>query len=168
MKPLPLLSLAFILIVVLGIMLGCGSQESTIDIKADITAINQLLSQYESSVSEENLDLWISLWVVDGIQMPPNSPAVIGRKNIQVKMQSLFDLFDWNMTISGEEVEVAGDWAFARGNYTYVLTPKEEGTVIRGEGKYLTILTRQADGSWKLLRDCFNDNRPPIQEQSTA
>jgi len=79
-------------------------------------------------------------------------------------MQSSFDLFNWKIAVDCEEVEevkVAGDWAFARGNYTYTLTPKEEGKTIKGNGKYLSILAKQADGSWKFARDCFNNNAPP-------
>ena len=31
-------------------------------------------------------------------------------------------------------------------------------------GKYLTILKKQTDGSWKIYRDCFNSDVPPKQE----
>ena len=96
--------------------------------------------------------------------MPPDNPVVIGKENIKAGLQSSFDVFNWKMTIDGEEVQAAGDWAFARGNYTYTLTPKEEGKTIKGNGKYLSILAKQADGSWKFARDCFNNNAPPTVE----
>jgi ketosteroid isomerase-like protein len=41
------------------------------------------------------------------------------------------------------------------------MTPKEGGQTIRGRGKFLSILKKQADGSWKFAIDCFNDNTPP-------
>ncbi|MCH7939879.1 MAG: nuclear transport factor 2 family protein [Candidatus Marinimicrobia bacterium] len=74
------------------------------------------------------------------------------------------DQFTFNMGITNEEVRVAGDWAFARGTYTAILTPKAGGETIDIDGKYLTILERQVDGSWKIFRDCFNSNVPQKQE----
>jgi ketosteroid isomerase-like protein len=64
------------------------------------------------------------------------------------------------MTIDTEEVRVAGDWAFARGTYTYTMVPKEKGATIEGTGKWLSIFEKQDDGSWKMTRDCYNDNAP--------
>jgi ketosteroid isomerase-like protein len=66
------------------------------------------------------------------------------------------------MTIKIEEVRVAGDWAFSRGTYAFTVIPKAEGEIEKGDGKYLSILEKQDDGSWKLARDCFNLNEPPI------
>jgi len=154
----------FLLILLLCFTFNCTQQGEKVDVEADIAAINELLNQYASSINAGDIDLWISLWADDGIQMPPDNPAVIGKENIKAGLQSSFDLFNWKMTIDGEEVKVAGDWAFARGNYTYTLTPKEEGKTIKCNGKYLSILAKQADGSWKFARDCFNNNAPPTVE----
>jgi len=154
----------FLLIFLLCFTFNCTQQGEVADVEADVAAINELFNQYASSINAGDIDLWISLWADDGIQMPPGNPAVIGKENIKAGLQSSFDLFNWKMTIDGEEVKVAGDWAFARGNYTYTLTPKEEGKTIKGSGKYLSILAKQADGSWKFARDCFNNNAPPEQK----
>jgi ketosteroid isomerase-like protein len=35
------------------------------------------------------------------------------------------------------------------------------GRPISIDGKYMTILERQADGSWKIHRDIFNSNTAP-------
>jgi len=43
------------------------------------------------------------------------------------------------------------------------MTPKAGGKTIKLDGKYLTILERQADGSWKIAIDCFNSNVPPTE-----
>ncbi|OQX91695.1 MAG: hypothetical protein B6D58_06730 [candidate division Zixibacteria bacterium 4484_95] len=151
----------FLLFFLLFFVFSCGKQGEVVNVEADISAINNILDQYASSINAGNIDQWISLWAEDGIQMPPDNPAVVGKENIKARMQSSFDLYNWKMTINGEEVRVAGNWAFARGNYTYTLTPKGEGKTIKGNGKYLSILAKQADGSWKFIRDCFNNNAPP-------
>jgi len=160
-----LLQVSIILMVLtLFVILGCGKQGKVENVEADISAINSILDQYASSINDKNLDLWISLWVEDGIQMPPNAPAVIGKGQIRENNKSLFLEFTPRMVVTKKEVRVAGDLAFARGTYTLSLTPMSAGETIEIDGKYLSIMEKQADGSWKLARDCFNDNAPPKSE----
>jgi len=53
-----------------------------------------------------------------------------------------------------------------RCTYTLTMTPKAGGETINAmpDGKALTLLERQSDGSWKIVYDCFNSNVPPKQE----
>ncbi|MDX9958989.1 MAG: hypothetical protein RBT68_11165 [Spirochaetia bacterium] len=37
-----------------------------------------------------------------------------------------------------------------------------DGSTLRLVGKFLDILARQPDGSWKITRDCFNFDGPPV------
>ena len=148
------------LVLLFGFTFSCQKK----DVEADITAINEIWTQYSSSLNSGDIDLWISLWTDNGVQMPPDSPPVIGKEQIRGRNKGVLDQFTFNMGITNEEVEVAGDWAFARGTYTAILTPKAGGETIDIDGKYLTILKRQVDGSWKIFRDCFNSNVPQKQE----
>ena len=161
MKKLLLQFSVFPLILLLCPTFGCGQQGVTVDVEADIAAIKDLVNQYGATVTAGDLDLWISLWADNGIQMPPNAPAVIGKEQIRARNESMFAEFILEMVVTNEEVRVAGDLAFARGTYTLSLTPKAGGETTTIDGKYLSILERQTDGSWKFARDCFNDNAPP-------
>lgn len=60
-----------------------------------------------------------------------------------------------------DEVHVPGDTAYAHGNFDYELNPVGEGETISGAGKFLSICVLQAEGSWKIAIDCFNDNGSP-------
>jgi ketosteroid isomerase-like protein len=51
---------------------------------------------------------------------------------------------------------VSGDWAWARG--TYGVDGEAGGNAFHVDGKFLTILKRQDDGSWKIYRDAFKSN----------
>jgi ketosteroid isomerase-like protein len=42
----------------------------------------------------------------------------------------------------------------------YTFVPRSGGGELKGDGKYETIFKRQADGTWKIFRDCFNSNLP--------
>ena len=74
------------------------------------------------------------------------------------------DLLSFDMAITNEEVQVSGDLAVARGTYAATVTPKDGGEAISIDGKYMTLLKRQPDGSWKIYRDIYNSNVPPSQE----
>jgi ketosteroid isomerase-like protein len=52
--------------------------------------------------------------------------------------------------------------AFTHGLYELVMIPKEGGDKIAIKGKFLTILKKQVDGSWKIAIDCFNNDAPSI------
>jgi hypothetical protein len=67
--------------------------------------------------------------------------------------------------IKNEETVVRGDIAYCRGTFTRVMTPKAGGASVNYDGKFLTILKRQGDGTRKIYRDCFNSNVPPRQER---
>jgi hypothetical protein len=44
-----------------------------------------------------------------------------------------------------EEIQVAGDWAYAWGSEKFVLAPKAGGPAIQAEGKGMSLLRRQPD-----------------------
>lgn len=160
----------FPFILLLFLTFSCDQQGVKVDEKSDIAAIEDVASQYGVALNTGDLDLWISLWTDDGIQMAPNAPAVFGKEQLRAKNENIFAKFNFKAVITNKEVKIAGDMAFIRGTYTLSLTPKIGGETIMIDGKYLDILERQADGSWKISRDCYNDNTPlnEIVREGTA
>ena len=128
--------------------------------KADTAAIKEKINQYAVTVNAGDFNGWISLWTDDGIQLYPGAPARIGKEQIRAGMKPAFDQFILKIAITNHEARVSGDLGFARGTYTLSMIPKARGETIEYDGKYLTIFERQADGSWKVARDCFNSNMP--------
>jgi ketosteroid isomerase-like protein len=93
--------------------------------------------------------------------MPPDEPAVIGKERIRARNGAALDRFTFDIGITNQEVRTAGDLAVARGTYKAVLSPKQGGGPISIDGKYMSILLKQPDGSWRIHRDIFNSNVPP-------
>ena len=120
-------------------------------------AIKEIWNQYTSTLIAGDLDRWITLWIDDGIQMPPGAPPNIGKETIYAFVGGYPPVTE--MVVNSEEVREAGDWGFSRGNYWLVMAPKE-GETVKAEGKFLTVFEKQADGSWKIARDIFNYNAP--------
>lgn len=63
-------------------------------------------------------------------------------------------------------VEGGGGVASAVGTYSMTLTPKKAGAkpMPKEEGKYIEVLRRQDDGSWKIIYDIWNPNAPPAKK----
>ena len=121
-------------------------------------SIEDLWREYCASLNAGDLDRWLLLWTEDGVQMPPDEPPAIGTDRIRDRNQGFLDLFEFDISITNEELETAGDWAYARGVFQATLTPKQEGDTVEVDGKFMTILRRQPDGSLKIHRDIFNSN----------
>lgn len=153
------LSLAFAALISLA---GCASQQGS-DQAGATAAVNEIWKEYSSSLNAGDLDRWLALWTDDGVQMPPDEPAAVGKERIRARNQRFVDQFKFDIGITNAEVETAGDWAFARGTYKASLTPKQGGKPIPIDGKYMTILAKQGDGSWKIHRDIFNSNVAPVK-----
>ncbi len=152
------------LVLMLCFTLGCQQQSDVIDVEADTAAINELMNKFTEAINDGDLEQWISLWTDDGVRMAPGAPAAVGKEDIKEAVRGLFESFTAVETVNTEEVKVAGDWGFARGTYTSTVTPITGGDSIEEVGKYLSILQRQADGSWKYALDCFNSNEPSEPE----
>lgn len=129
----------------------------------DLALIYELWNEYGSAVHDGDLERWMALWVDDGKRMAPNAPASIGLEQIRAAAGPLFDLFIFEaFRVSPDEVQILGDRAYAHGTFAYSMTPKEGGDLIEDNGKFLTILQKQADGSWKIEIDCFNSDLPAV------
>ena len=126
---------------------------------ADVAQVYQLWNEVAAACHAGDLERWLSLWIEDGIQMAPDAPRRLGKAQIRAGMQPGFDHFIMSdMIINTEEVRVMGDRAYSHGTYTFDMVPKEGGETMAISGKFLDILVKQADGSWKMAIDCHNYN----------
>lgn len=137
------------------------------DKNAQEAAIKEVLGQYAAGCNAGDFDLWLSLWTDDGVQMPPDTPARIGRDQIREGMKPAFDQMDFDVAIHRiEDARASGDLGLTRCTYTLKMTPKAGGETINAmaDGKALTLYERQSDGSWKIAYDCFNSSVPAEQQ----
>jgi uncharacterized protein (TIGR02246 family) len=101
-----------------------------------------------------------SYFTEDCVLMAPNKPATKGREQVRAYYQSIFDAFSPELKSGYDEVSVSGDLAYGRGFATVKLTPKNGGPPTVSAAKYLNILRRQSDGSWRTTHDIWNADEP--------
>ena len=116
-------------------------------------------SKYARAWEIGDADLWLSIWEEEGTQMPPGFLPRTKEKLCEIMPPRFEPGVVSSFVIELDEIEVFGDTAYARGHYTCDYT--EAHAQPQTNGKFLSILKRQADGVWKFHIDCFNSNVDP-------
>lgn len=123
----------------------------------DEQAIRRLTEDWLAAVRAKDIPRLSGMVTDDAIFLPPGLPLISGKQAVETMYKSFFQQFSRvEQAVSIEEVEVAGDWAFAWGTEKFVLVPQPGGSPIEMQGKGLSILRRQPDGSWKFARGINN------------
>ena len=122
---------------------------------ADLAAIARLHDEYVAAHNAADIDRMMALFTDDAVLMPTDEPTLTGKKAIGEHYQEFFDQTPSEITLEPVETRVAGDWAFERVELT-VTVPGARGKVLLAKAKYLWILQRQPDGSWKIGRAIYN------------
>jgi uncharacterized protein (TIGR02246 family) len=135
-------------------------EEKVAEIQADVEAIKVLFDHNASVINAGDLDGWISQFTEDVIFMAPNSEVLEGKEAGRAYAQPWYEQLNMEFEHSVDEIEVHGDWAFARWSYVGRYTPKAGGEIIHAKGKEIWILKRQSDGSWKCSHIIFNSDLP--------
>jgi ketosteroid isomerase-like protein len=93
----------------------------------------------------------------DATLLPPGSPLIKGRSNIQNFWQSFLDAGAADPKLRTVFVEASGELAYEIGTYDAIV-PKPGGGTIPSSGKYLVVWKRQSDGSIRMAADMFSPN----------
>ena len=126
-------------------------------VKADIEAAN---ARFLDAFKKGDKAPIMANYAADAILMMPGAPMSQGTAAIDKVFSDFlaqFALKESNLRTI--DVAVGGDLAVETGTFEWTLTPKK-GADLKDKGKYLTAWKRQADGSWKIIRDINNTDRP--------
>jgi uncharacterized protein (TIGR02246 family) len=138
-------------------LLACGRADR--DIEADVAAITALIDRAADVNNSGDIAEWTALFTDDAVYMPDGRPSVTGRDALEGAAVSHFNRYRFNIDIAPDEIQVLGDWAFARTTVTGTLTPYGSGNPVRVDGKEIVILRRQPNGGWRVARLIENSNR---------
>jgi uncharacterized protein (TIGR02246 family) len=128
--------------------------------QADVDAVNNVRNEFVSAFNMGDAAKVASLYATDAVIMPTHQPMITGRDAIESYNKTFFEMFTATINVAPVETKVFGDRALDRGTYTIQITPKAGGSPMMDEGKYIVLLQRQADGSWKLTHDIDNTSMP--------
>ena len=144
-------SLFAILIPILSI-LSCtiGDKDYSKSNEYDIAIIRDFIAQSGEAVNNGDVNAEVNRFTEDGIYMWPDAPSIVGHDSLRKWFKDRFKKVDVTIENVSEELEVCDKWAFERGKYSAKIQPKRGGALITICGKYLNILKKQSDGTWKI------------------
>lgn len=130
------------------------------EIAAVRTAIEAANNMAVAAVTAGDVTKLLANYADDAVFMFPNAPAMRGRAEIEAGIKKMMEGATFtNMKFTTEDVMLAGDMAVETGSNEMTITPKG-GKAMVDKGKYITVWKRQADGSWKIVRDVSNSDLP--------
>lgn len=137
---------------------SCAPQAQQTSVEADIQAIKEISNTRAQAFRDGNAEGIAKYFTEDAVLMAPDKPAMKGRDSVSAYYQAIFDEYHTDLESYYEEVGVDGDLAYGRGFAKVSLVPKTGGDTLLSTAKYLNILKRQADGTWKTTHDVWNGN----------
>lgn len=164
MKLGPIITL-FLLLAVAFSLGGCAPAPGASD-KTEAQAIRSLFARYEKAVDKKDADGWIALWHEDAVQLPPDSPMLVGAEAIrEANCSRLFDISAGSDIDMGEqEIAVLGNgYGMVRGVYSLKRAAKDGQSgknVMITDCKFLSVLKKDEHGVWKILNESFSPNGP--------
>jgi uncharacterized protein (TIGR02246 family) len=129
---------------------------------AALEELDRTRDAHVAALNAGDAEAWAECFDADAVQMPPNQPPNVGVVRIREWSRGFLTAFGAEFSLAPQEVELgAPDWAFERGAYEIVLTPRAGGGPLQDAGKYLTIYRRHAGGGWVMAHDIWNSDNPP-------
>ena len=153
------ISSLLILMLILALTVQCAKE---VDVEAEKEAIAHVIEQLQTAMNDNKGGEWepyLECFAEDAILMVPNFPSHIGLDAIRT-FQNMPPYHTFDIKSKIEEIQVCGEWAFLRKTQLGTMTPVNGGEPQKIDGKFITILKKQTDGSWKIWRDIWNNNTP--------
>jgi uncharacterized protein (TIGR02246 family) len=119
-------------------------------------AIRELTREFVEAYNRGDATAIGEMYTEDSKLLPPNMALVRGKQAIQ-DFWKMAMAMGMHANLETEEVDLDGDLGYDRGIITLTKQSKE-GDIITNRGKYLVVMKRHADGSWRIAVDIWNGN----------
>jgi uncharacterized protein (TIGR02246 family) len=140
---------------------GAGKPDSAAT-AADLQAIGKIRDAYATAFKAGDAAAVTGLYTTDGFTQTNNQPTGMGQAGIAATLKSFWDQFNVaSFTLTPVKTEASGNLGYDIGTYTLTMTPKPKGDTIKTDGRYVVILRKGADGTWKVIADMDNTTTMP-------
>jgi ketosteroid isomerase-like protein len=124
----------------------------------EISAIKKTLFSYRDALNESSVDKVMPLYTTNGVFMPSGAPTAIGQEQVKGAYQFVFSNIQLNIEFYIDEIEVIGDYAFARTTSKGTTLIHATGETVPEENRELFMLKKE-NGTWKIDRYMFNKSK---------
>ena len=149
-------------------ILGCAQPPPPDTSEADIQAIRVIVDEFDAAFNAGDSDALAELYDENAIRMPNEAPAQVGRASIREWFRQETEGAERQIDNVVRDAQVFGDWGYMWGDAEGILTPRDGGEPTVIDSKWISVVRRQPDGSWKTYRDIYNSNvilRTPVPDE---
>lgn len=150
----------WICIYLLSVLLACQPVAKPDDLPRDEWRLNQQLDEIVALCPDFNLDKYLSFFETDAVIFPPSGPPVKGVEAIRKYLSGFNEVFvpSFSCEYSDRNFEIRDSLA-VRTYRSYGKIPYlHSNDTLISDNKYLDVLKKQPDGSWKIIRQIWNAN----------
>ena len=142
------------------ITVGLANGQTTAQSDPDTAAINALYGEWIKATATRGAEGYVSFFVADAAVLPPGMPAVEGKDGIRQWIQKELDEFTLQdgRFVPGA-LKVGNGWAIRRFSIAGKRVPKKGGESVQVDNKYMDVLQKQSDGSWRFVYRMWNSNQ---------
>ena len=116
-----------------------------------------LVEAWDAAQNANDVDALMALYGAEPSAMPPEMPGVTGEDAVRELWSGFLASSEDNDNVL-QGYKMSGDLAVIWGTYTTAVAEGEDGAIVAG--KWMGLLERQADGSWKARRNIWNTDSP--------
>jgi uncharacterized protein (TIGR02246 family) len=129
---------------------------------ADVQAVQDLETSWLKDSNSKDADKWASYFAEDGSGLYPGVATLNGKSAIKGAMAPYFSDPNFALTFQSTRTIASkgGDMVYSQGTYSMTMTDPKTKKPMTDKGKFLTVYSKQADGSWKAVADTFNSDSP--------
>jgi len=140
------------------------------DAPEDLASIAKIREMYATAMTTGDAAAFANLYTTDGVSQTNQMATMMGQPAIVAGNEAAFaQVMFSDMEITPEETHTMGNTGFERGHYKMTMTPKAGGDPVPQMGRYMLILQKDADGTWRVARDMDNvDSLPPAAQGAPA
>jgi uncharacterized protein (TIGR02246 family) len=129
---------------------------------ADRAAIRAADSSFAAAANAGDVDALVAVYARDASLLPPNLPPQKGHTAIRSFWAGFLNAYTVKFEIASDTIEGRGDLAYNMGQFRFTAVPKERSNPgVADEGKFLEVLKKQSDGTWKYVVDMYSSNLAP-------
>lgn len=142
---------------------GAKSGSSAAITSADSSAIVALNGRLKAAALAANWDAWGAEYTSDPVRLPPNVGALVGKAAADAFNHATPKFAAFDVTVGF--VTGRNDLAVTTGTFKATALAGQDAAgkampAISEEGKFMQLLMKQPDGSWKIARDIWNSDLP--------
>ncbi len=155
------------LLIMVSILLHCTprqvhDREEQTQRSSDSLALNNQLNEIELLCENLVLDHYLAYFYEDAMLLPPGQAPIKGIEAIREYLSGFYDFFipSFECQYSERKIEVEDSLAVRQyKSFGRILYLNAKDTLI-SDNKYMELVKKQSDGSWKIVWQMWNANKP--------